>query len=197
MASNTQQGSWLDRALDKIKPQPEAPRSPSPPPVERTNWEHSVDQHKVNTLTVRDIGLIVFNETRSFTDRDNANDSLSTAREKLAHTIMNADLKLGKARPSTAPPHQPSAKALENSGTRQAYNSSLAAAREAYLSASDPTQGATNFKFLTNADRSNVKYKHGTPEGLPISTQSGPFYNSFQGHDVHSDQVYINTYGKK
>lgn len=189
--------SRLDHALDKIKPQPAPPRSPTPPPVDRSNWEHSVDSHKINTLTARDVGLIVFDETRSFTDRDNANDSLSAAREKLAHTVMNADLKFGKSRPSAAPPHQPSAKALENSDTRQAYNSSLVAAREAHLSGGDPTQGATNFKFLTNADRSNVRYKHGTPEGLPIRTQSGPFHNSFQGHDVHSERVYIDTYGKK
>jgi hypothetical protein len=112
--------SWVDRVLDKIKPQPGPPHTPAPPPVDRTQWEHSVDTHKVNTLTVHDVGLIVFNETRSFTDRDSANDSIAGAREKLAHTIMNADSQLGRHRPRTAPPHEPSAKALQNRDTRQA-----------------------------------------------------------------------------
>jgi hypothetical protein len=138
----------------------------------------------------------VFNETQSFTDRDNSNDSLDAARQKLAHTIMNADSQFGRHRPRTAPPHEPSAKALENRQTRQAYNSSLTAAREAYLSLGDPTRGATNFQFLTDADRSNMKFKGGTREGLPLKTQSGPFHNSFQKHDVHSNQVYVNTYGE-
>lgn len=184
--------SWLDHALDKIKPQPAPPRSPPPPPVDRTNWEHSVDAHKVKTLTVHDVGLIVFNETRSFTDRDNANDSLLAARNKISHAIMNGDEQLGRKRPVTAPALEPSQKALENPTVRAAYEASLRAAREAYLDPTDPTHGAIHFKFLPNADRSNQKF--GTGAKLPLKTQSGPFNNSFQKNDVHSREVYVDTY---
>ena len=195
MASNRQtqhEPSWLDRALDKIKPVPEPPRAPSPPAVDRTQWEHSVDAHKVNTLTVHDVGLIVFNETRSFTDRDNANDSLILARKKISHAIMNGDEQLGRERPVTAPTVEPSQRALKDPKVRAAYDPSVKAAREAYLDATDPTHGATHFKFLRNADRSDQKF--GSPTRLPLQTQSGPFNNSYLKHDVHSHEVYINTY---
>jgi hypothetical protein len=138
----------------------------------------------------------VFNETQSFTDSDEANDSIGAAREKLAHVIMNGDSQLGRNRPTTANPIEPTAKALKDPVTRQAYDSSLAAARDAYLRATDPTQGATNFQFLTSADRSNIKFNHGTPEGLPVKTQSGPFNNSFLKNRVPSHHVYVNTYGQ-
>jgi len=46
-------------------------------------------------------------------------------------------------------------------------------------------------------DRTNWEYSVEAHEGLPIRTQSGPFHNSYQGHDVHSDRVYVNIYGKK
>jgi hypothetical protein len=72
----------------------------------------------------------------------------------------------------------------------------MAAAREAYLSADDPTHGATHFQFLPNSDRSNMKFKHGTPEGVPLKTQSGPFSNSYLQNRVKSHQVYVNTYGQ-
>lgn len=55
--------TWLDRVLDRIAPEPSAPESPSPPAVDQAEWDRSVDSHKVNTLTVRNVGLIVFNET--------------------------------------------------------------------------------------------------------------------------------------
>ena len=68
--SGTQDESWLGRVADRIKPQPPAPAAPAPPPVDQTQWEKSVDAHKVNKLTVHDIGLIVFNESQSVTDSD-------------------------------------------------------------------------------------------------------------------------------
>lgn len=142
--------SWLERALDKIKPQPAPPRSPSPPPVDRTNWEHSVEAHKVNKLTVHDVGLIVFQETHSHSDGGAANESLSSAREKLAHALMNADNKYGGKREHlahSAPAIEPSASTLENPRSRAAYQSSLAAAYNAYLGLDDPTHGATHFIF--------------------------------------------------
>jgi len=196
-SANEHGHSWVDRALDRIKPQARPPQSPTPPPVDKTQWEHSVEAHKVNTLTVHHIGLIVFNETQSFTDSDKANDTISGPREKVAHVVINGDSRFGHKRPVTARPIEPSAKALKDPYTRKAYDSSLAAAREAYLSPIDPTQGATHFQFLTNADRSNMKFRHGTREGLPLTTQSGPFHNSFLGNHVRSHQVYVNTYASK
>lgn len=193
---SSQGESWLNRALDRIKPQPAEPESPAPPPVDQTQWEKSVDSQKVNTLTVKDVGLIVFNETQSFTDHDNANDTISAAREKLAHAIMNGDSQLGQKRPTTVGAVEPSAKALKDPRTRQAYDSSMTAARNAYLGSDDPTRGATNFQFLPNSDKSNIKFKNGAPGGLPLKTQSGPFNNSYSGNHVKSGQVYVNTYGK-
>jgi hypothetical protein len=131
--------AWLDRVLDRIKPQPSAPERPAPSPVDQTQWERSVDSHKVNTLTVHDVGLIVFNETQSFTDSNKANDTIDLVREKLAHAVMNGDEQFGRKRPATAPPEEPSRKALDDPRTKTAYESSLAAARQAYLSPDDPT----------------------------------------------------------
>jgi hypothetical protein len=197
MASNaqTQRGtSWVYRALDKIKPPPAPPHSPSPPPVDRTNWEHSVEAHKINTLTVHHVGLIVFNETRSFTNSDKANDNIGAARENVAHAIMNGDQQLGRHRPATAHPIEPSAKAFKDPKTLAAYESSLRAAREAYLSGTDPTHGATHFKFMTSADRSAQRFNRDSSQKLPVKTQSGPFDNSYLKGGVPSRYVYINTY---
>ena len=94
--SNGHRESWLGRLADRISPQPTDPPLPAPPKLDQTAWEKSVDSHKVNTLTVHDVGLIVFNETQSFTDRDSANDTIDAAREKLAHAIMNGDSQHGQ-----------------------------------------------------------------------------------------------------
>jgi hypothetical protein len=195
--SGAQGESWLDRVLDRISAQPSAPERPSPPPVDQPQWDRSVDSHKINTLIIHDVESIVFNETRSFTDSDSANDSMSAGREKVAHAIMNGDSQLGQNRPSTVGAIEPTVRALRNPRTKQAYNSSMAAARDAYLSLQDPTRGATHFQFLPNSDRTNMKFKHGTPEGVPLKTQSGPFSNSYFKNHVKSDHVYVNTYGQK
>jgi hypothetical protein len=191
-------GSWLERVLDRIAPPPPAPASPARPPVDQTAWEQSVDHHKVNTLTVHDVGLIVFNETRSFSDSDRANEAIDAAREKVAHVVINGDERSGRGRPVTASAIEPSAETLLNPKERLAYDSSMAAARNAYLSADDPTYGATHFRFLTAADRSNWRFPRGTPGGVPIRTQSGPFNNSYVSSapgGVPSHTVYVNTYG--
>jgi hypothetical protein len=184
-----QHESWLNRVIDRIKPQPPLPKNTEPPPVDRTQWEKSVDAHKVNKLTVKDVGLIVFGEMQSYTDSDNSNDSLASAREKIAHTVINADDKFGAKRVHLAPtasPIEPSSARLQDPRTREAYGLSLTAARNAYLSLNDATHGATNFRFRPDPDRSNMKFRHGTPEGLPLKTQSGPFNNSYTKHDVRS-----------
>jgi hypothetical protein len=196
--SGARSESWLDRVVDRIKPQPPAPKSPAPPPVDQTQWEHSVDAHKVNTLTVHDVGLIVFGETQSVMHSDKANDTIGGAREKVAHAVINGDSQFGRARPETAPPIEPSAKAMKDSRTNTAYDSSLRAAREAYLSPTDPTHGATYFNMRPNTDRSN--FKPGGPHGpeFNIRTQSGPFNNSFPTtgkNGLPSRGIYVNTYG--
>ena len=190
--------TWLDRVLDRIKPQPSAPQSPSPPAVGKTEWDRSVDSHKVNTLTVRDVGLIVFNETQSLTDGDNSNSTIDGARETVAHVVINGDSQFGRNRPATARPIEPSANALKNPRTRKAYDSSLAAAREAYLNPSDPTHGATHLNLRPSADRS--KFRPAGPKGpeFKIETQSGPFNNSFPTagkNGLPARGVYVNTYG--
>lgn len=190
----SQRQSWSDRALDRIKPQPPAPARPAPPAMNQTAWEQSVGAHKVNTLTVQDVGRIVFNETQSFTNSDSANDTIHAAREKVAHAIMNGDQQLGRHRPATAHPVEPSAKALKDPKTKAAYESSLKAAREAYLRATDPTHGATHFKFMTTADRSDQKFNHNSSKKNALKTQSGPFNNSYLKGGVPSHHVYVNTY---
>jgi hypothetical protein len=104
--AGAQSESWLDRVVDRIKPQPPAPKSPAPPPVDQTQWERSVDAHKVNTLTIHDVGLIVFNETESATHSEKANDSVGGAREKVAHAVINGDSEFGRTRPKTANPNR-------------------------------------------------------------------------------------------
>jgi hypothetical protein len=110
--------------------------------------------------------------------------------------INDAELshKTGKLRNKVHDPVERTAKARSNSDERDALESSMRAAREAYLSGYDPTNGATHLKIPTNASRSNWKFKNGTPEGLTLSTQSGPYNNSFVAGDVPSHVAWINTY---
>ena len=201
--------AWLDRVVDRIKGQPPAlfsgglqvepaPEAPAPPAVDQTQWERSVDSQRVNTLTIHDIGLSVVNETQSFTDSDKANDTIDAAREKVAHVVINGDTQFGRHRPATARPIEPPAKILADPRTRKAYDSSLTAARQAYLSANDPTHGATHLNMRPNAGRSS--FRPGGPHGpeFTIRTQSGPFNNSFPTrgkNGLPSRGVYVNTYG--
>jgi hypothetical protein len=171
------QSSWLDRAIDTLKPQRELPPKPATPHVDQGAWQESVEQtHVVPGLTVRDVGLSVFGETKSLHDRPGSNESLSTARQKVAHMIINGAEKWGSDRTkfaSTALPIEPSGKEKRNPATRAAYESSMKAAREAYLSGHDPTNGALHFNIRPTPDRSNWKGR------FAISTQSGPYNNSF------------------
>src|SRR3989441_12682208 len=76
----------------------------------------------------------------------------------------------------------------------RSYESSMNAAREAYLSGHDATEGATHFSIEVTPSRANKVYKRGTREGVPISTQSGPYYNSYLGRDVKSHVAWLDTY---
>jgi hypothetical protein len=191
-------GSWLDRAIDIVKPQPGAPPRPAAPPVHEAQWHKSVERKEiVPGLTVHDVGLSVFGETRSLRDRPGSNEPIGAARQKIAHAMINdAELshQTGKSRNKVHDPVEPPDQALHNPEERTAYESSLHAAREAYLGGHDPTQGANHLRIPTTPDRSNWKFQGGTREGLTISTQSGPYQNSLPNRDVPSRTAWINRY---
>src|SRR5712692_945459 len=109
---------WLDRAVDILKPQPGAPPKPAAPPVDQTAWRGSVEQtHVVPGLTVRNVGLSVFGETRSLRDRPGSNEPIATTRQKVAHAmIKDAELshRTGKPRNTVHLPVEPTSKELKN-----------------------------------------------------------------------------------
>lgn len=147
--------------------------------------------------TVHDLGLWVFQETKSYSDRPDSNDPIDSAREKMAWVIMNGDKKWGVDRQknaSTASAIEPSDQELANPAVRAAYQSSMRAAREAFLGWNDPTNGALFSIQRTTPDRSNYVFQNGKPEGVPISTHSGPYNNSFPNRKVPSRTAWLNTY---
>ncbi len=88
--SRANKESLLDRAIDSVKLQPEPPPKPHPPSADQTEWHKSVEQHHVVPgVTVRDVGLSVFGETRSLHDRPGSNEPIDSARQKVAHVIIN------------------------------------------------------------------------------------------------------------
>jgi hypothetical protein len=188
--------SWWDELIAGLsRKQVPPPPTPPPPPVDQSAWEKSVEQaHVKDDLTVHDVGLSVFGETQSLSDLPQLNEPIDAAREKVAHMIMNGAALRGSGRPSTHPPTEPSPDALRNPTVRAAYQSSMKAAREAYLSGTDPTQGAIYLNMPTTPDRSNLKYQGGLAQGVPIRTQSGPYHNSFPNRKVPSHTAWINTY---
>ena len=154
----------------------------------------SEQAHVTDDMTVHDVGLSVFGETQSLSDLPQSNEPIDAAREKVAHMIMNGGQLRGSDRPSTHPPIEPPPDALRNPAVRAAYDSSIKAAREAYLSGTDPTQGAIYLNMPTTPDRSNMRYQGGLPQGVPIRTQSGPYHNSFPNRKVPSHTAWVNTY---
>ncbi len=194
--SGSSKESWLDRAVDIVKRQPGPPPKAAAPRVNQGAWDQSVEQtHVVPGLTVRDVGLSVFGETRSLHDRPGSNEPIGAARQKVAHVIINgAELahETGKKPPTVHSPIEPSD--LRNPEDRAAYESSMRAAREAYLSGHDPTGGATHLNLNVTPTRANKVYQGGSAKGVPISTQSGPYYNSFPNKSVPSHTAWLNTY---
>jgi len=197
--TNTQQhdaahhDSWLERVIDRFKPQPAPPPKPSAPSVEGNHaWEQSVDHHHVVPgVTVRDVGLSIYGETRSLHNRPGSNEHIEEARKKIAHAMINdAELShdTGKRRNRVHDPVEPARKALDNPDEQAAYESSLRAAREADLSGHDPTQGATHFNMRPAPWR--FPWKH----SYPISTESGPYENSFPSKDAPRHTTWLNTY---
>ena len=187
---------WLERVIDVFKPQPAPPRQPGPPSMDENDWRRAVEEtHVVPRLTVHDVGLSVFGETRSLSDRPGSNESLDAGRQKVAHVIINGAEEAhrrGRKPPSVHSAIEP--RSLANPTERAAYDSSMNAAREAYLSGHDPTRGATHFSIEQTPSRANKVYDRRTPEGVPISTQSGPYHNSYLGRDVKSHTAWLNTY---
>jgi hypothetical protein len=199
-----QQGSsasWWDSLVAGLsQKQAQAPPSPEPPPVDQGAWERSVEQKHLKDMTVHDVRLVVFNESQSYSDRPDSNERIDAAREKMAHSVINADTKWGAARQQhakTASPIEPTDSALRNPATRAAYNSSMRAAREAYLSGTDPTNGAVHLNQRDSPDRSNLKFAKGNPQGVTLSTQSGPYNNSYTKGQVASSRVWLNSYFDK
>jgi len=43
-------------------------------------------------------------------------------------------------------------------------------------------------------DRSNLKFPNGTPEGVTLSTQSGPYDNSFPNKNAPAHTTWLSTY---
>jgi hypothetical protein len=119
--------SWWDdliNGLTQKQAQVPPPPAPQPPPVDQGAWEKSVEQAKVSDSlgSVHDLGLIIFNETQSYSDRPDSNEPLDTAREKMAHAITNADQEWGfdrQKKASTALPIEPSVRALNNPPSRR------------------------------------------------------------------------------
>jgi hypothetical protein len=196
MQNGTDDTSWWDDLIAGLtQKQVPPPPAPQPPPVDQSAWGKSVGQaHVTDDMTVHDVGLSVFGETQSLSDLPQSNEPIDAAREKVAHMIMNGGQLRGSDRPSTHPPIEPPPNALRNPAVRAAYDSSMKAAREAYLSGTDPTQGAIYLNMPTTPDRSNLKYQGGLPQGVPIRTQSGPYHNSFPNRKVPSHTAWVNTY---
>lgn len=193
--------SWWDELISAVKPQQvPPPPAPQPPPVDQSAWAKSVEQAKVQDETVHDVGLRIFQETKSYSDRPDSNEPIDAAREKMGWVILNGYNKWGADRQknaSTASPIEPSDQELRDPATRTAYQSSMKAAREAYLGWKDPTNGAVFSIQMSTPDRSNYAFKNDRPQGVPLSTQSGPYNNTFTGGQVPSRTVWLNTYWDK
>ena len=187
--------SWWDELIGgSSRNQAPPPPTPQPPPANQDALERSVDQSRNRTLTNHDVGLIVFQETKSFTNTPDSNRPIDVAREELAHAVINGDLKQGYARPRTAGAIEPSDEELRNPAVRAAYESSMRAARRAYLSPTDPTNGGIHMYFPTTPTQENFLPKPYNPPGYGIKTRAGPYNNSFVNRDVPSHNVYLNTY---
>jgi len=184
--------SLFGRVADRLRTQPPSPPTPRPPGVNQSAWARNVEQARIiDGLTVHQVGLSVFGETQSLSDQPGSNEPIGAAREKVAHMIMNGARLRGARRPSVHPPIEPSSEALRNPAVLAAYESSMGAAREAFLSGTDPTQGAIYLYLPVTPDRSNRQFPNAS---VPLRTQSGPYNNSFPNKDVPSSRAWVNTY---
>jgi hypothetical protein len=194
--------SWWDELIggltNKQSQVPPPPTTP-PPPVDQSAWEKSVEQEHVSDALgpVHDVGLRLFQETKSYSDRPDSSEPLDAAREKMAWVALNGDKKWGfdrQRKASMALPIEPSDQELRDPATLAAYQSSMEAAREAFRGWKDPTNGAVYLNQRPTPDRSNLKFRGGLPQGVPLSTHAGPYSNSFPNREVPSSTVWLNTY---
>lgn len=173
--------SWWDELVNAVKPQQTPAQLPTPPalqppPVDQSAWDKSVEQAKISDAlgSVHDLGLRIYQETKSFSDRPDSNEPIGFAREKMAWVVINGDKKWGFERDnhaSTASAIEPSPQELRDPATLAAYESSMRAAREAYLGSSDPTYGALHLNARSDPGQYNWKPKGMTGPGKTIKTQ--------------------------
>jgi RHS repeat-associated protein len=135
-------------------------------------------------LTQSQIAAIVFNETRSLSGQD-----VEQARIDVAHAIINASAKYGdKKRPPTAS-DVASVPKVEKAAYRSSLNATKTALCESKLGV-DPTQGGTHFNLRPNNSKGPF---FGSPK-LPLTSQSGPFNNSYPTSDLPASGIYVDTY---
>lgn len=132
-------------------------------------------------LTDAQVANIIFNETRSLSGPD-----IATARQNMAHSIINGDNALDDNRPATAPTNADVPESER--GTYQACQAAVTAARQDIQNEIDPTNGAMNFNMRNGPSRGNFF------RTLEIQTQVGPLQNSYPGGGLGRDSVYANTY---
>jgi len=82
MEQGSNDSLWDDLTAGLSQQQPPAPPAPEPPPVDQNAWEQSVEQKQLKDMTVHDVGLSVFNESQSYSDRPDSNEPIDAAREK-------------------------------------------------------------------------------------------------------------------
>jgi RHS repeat-associated protein len=131
-------------------------------------------------ITPEQLAAIIFNETRSL-----SGPQLGAARVNIGHVVINGSSRLGDNRPLTAPDH-----ANVPAAEQEAYSQCLAAARAAQAQSDagqDPTDGSLHFNLRPNAST-------GPFMGHALTTQSGPFDNSYPTRDTPAAGVYVNTY---
>jgi len=142
------------------------------------------------SLNVTEVATILFNETRSL-----AGEGIGQARLDAAYVIINGVLHSGAGRPQTADAafnvapnfFKPPAPAEQF-----AFGSSVIAAASALYQrtegAEDPTQGALHFALR----QGDTVRQHGLFGA--VSTQTGPFNNSFPSQDLGRHDIYVDTF---
>lgn len=133
-------------------------------------------------LADKDYAGILFNETRSFSGPD-----VQTAREHLAHTLINDDetwgpkrIRYAKSAVTVAKPPPAELAAY------QAAVDAVAAARAQRAKGIDPTNGALHFRFTTTPTTE--------PFGGRALTRQFKVHNSYTKGDTPSDPAYVNIY---
>lgn len=181
----------LAAATDLHKYSPDQPRVPAGNPDggqwasgqedSQAGTNPTVNPSKTETLTARQVGNIIFNETRSLSGAN-----IDAARNAIAHTIRNGEAEHGAKRPRTAPPKIGAMPLAEAKTYRDCQAAAVKADSERHRGA-DPTDGTTHF---------NMTYGISTkPFGGQYKFSYGPFDNSYPYGQVQATKnVYINFF---